>query len=375
MNKKTFWLSLLCACLAILFYMLLLRWDELLLAISTLLRILRPAVMGCALAFVLNLLLVRIKPLFSKGVFRRYNKLGNSLAIVTVYILFFGLVGGITIFVIPQFADSIQLFVGNFEGYYQNIVAFSNWLIPLIDIVWLEDFLLTQFRNLVQEIPAILETVGMGVLGAATGFAGGIVDSILGFMVSIYLLSDKEGMSSVCRRIIVRFLPQKASDATLHVITLTYKSFASFVGGQCIESIVIGLLCFIGMSIFGFAYAPLISVIIAVTSLIPIVGPILGTIPSALILLLVDPMDAVWFVVFIIVLQQLESNLIYPRVVGTSVGLPALWVLLAVTVGAGLGGIVGMLMGIPVASVLRQLILEALERREKNITPIPVKEE
>ncbi len=374
MNKKTFSLTLLCACLAILFYMFMLRWDDVMSATGTLIAIFRPAIIGGVLAFVLNLILTAIHPLFCKGIFARYKKLGNSLAIVSVYLLFFGLIAGLLVFVLPQLADSLQLFAVNVEGYYQNFMELTNWLLPLLDIAWLETFLLEQAQNIYSQIPALLETLAMGILGAATGFAGGIVDTFLGFMVSIYILVEKQGMADKSRRIIVRFLPEKISKEVLHILSLTHRSFSSFVGGQCIESLIIGVLCFIGMSIFGFAYAPLISVIIATTSLIPIVGPILGTIPCVLILLLVNPMDAVWFVVFIIVLQQLESNLIYPRVVGTSVGLPALWVLLGVTIGGGLGGIVGMVVSIPVLSVVRQLIDEALELRETKTSPPIAKE-
>ena len=153
---------------------------------------------------------------------------------------------------------------------------------------------------------------------------------------------------------------------------LTVDTFSSFVNGQLTEAFILGVLCYIGMKVFRFDYAVLISVIIGITNMIPIVGPIAGTIPCALVLLLASPRQAVWFVLFVIVLQQLESNLIYPRVVGSSVGLPPLWVLLAVVLGGGLGGILGMILGIPVLSLVYTYLQNRLKELEPEEAPKPV---
>ncbi|MBQ8917691.1 MAG: AI-2E family transporter, partial [Oscillospiraceae bacterium] len=165
---------------------------------------------------------------------------------------------------------------------------------------------------------------------------------------------------------------------------LSSRTFSAFFSGQILEALILGVLCFVGMSIFSFSYAPMISVIIGITNMIPIVGPLLGTIPCALLILLAEGnlLRTVWFVVFIIVLQQLEANIIYPRVVGTQVGLPSFWVLSAVVVGGGLFGVAGMIIGIPLLAVVRKLLLEEVERREQLAqavrpvsSPIEIQEE
>jgi predicted PurR-regulated permease PerM len=148
------------------------------------------------------------------------------------------------------------------------------------------------------------------------------------------------------------------------VARLSATTFTGYVSGQVIEAGILGVLCFIGMCIFGFDYAPLISVIIAVCALVPIAGAYIGAIVSALLLLMIEPMQAVWFLIFLLILQQLEGNLIYPRVVGTSIGLPGIWVLAAVTVGSSLLGFAGLIVGVPLAAVLYTLLKRNLHKRE-----------
>ena len=150
----------------------------------------------------------------------------------------------------------------------------------------------------------------------------------------------------------------------MSVVKLTANTFTQYVSGQLVEACILGCLCFVGMCIFRFSYAPLISVIIAVSALVPVAGAYIGAIVSAMLLLMIDPMQAIWFLVFLIILQQLEGNLIYPRVMGTSIGLPGIWVLAAVTVGGKLLDFAGLLIGVPVAAVLYTLLKRDLHRRE-----------
>ena len=164
-------------------------------------------------------------------------------------------------------------------------------------------------------------------------------------------------------------MPKRIAEEATEVVQLITQCFNNFVTGQLLEACILGLLCFIGMQLFGFEYAFLISLLVGVSSVIPVVGAFIGTVPAAFLLFFVEPMQAFWFLVFIVVLQQIEGNLIYPRVVGDSVGLPPLWVLMGIVIGGGLGGIVGMLLGVPLFTVLYKLLSQATRARlqKKNL--------
>jgi len=334
-------------------------------------RVLRPVLVGAGLAFVLNILLRRLRPLFRRGALARRPRLADGLSLAATYLVFLGAAVGILLFILPQLAESLRTFAANLETYYNTAVGAANSLAASVDpALWAKLDLPQRLNSLYQRLPALLEAMGGGLVAALREFAGGLMDTMLGLLISVYLLAGKDHMKRQFKRALAALLPQRQAAGTGRLLRMVEQTFSAFIGGQCVEALILGTLCFIGMNIFGFAYAPLVSVIVGVTNLIPIVGPILGTIPCALLLLLVDPVKALWFVVFIIVLQQLESNLIYPRVVGTSVGLPAFWVLLAVIVGGGLGGVAGMVIGIPTMAILHRLAQEALDRREA-VQPSP----
>ena len=208
------------------------------------------------------------------------------------------------------------------------------------------------------------------ILNISIGFASSVVSTvfnvILAAVISVYVLAKKERLRIQAKRILWAFFPEERCKSVLNVASLTASTFARFLTGQLAEAVILGVLCLIGMLIFGFPYAALISIIIGVTALIPIFGAFIGIGVGALLILLYDPLTAVWFLVFITVLQQIETNIIYPRVVGKSVGLPALWVLIAVTVGSSFG-IIGMLISVPLVSVIYclagQLVSARLEKK------------
>ena len=185
------------------------------------------------------------------------------------------------------------------------------------------------------------------------------------------MLLEKESLSRQCRKLIYAFLPKSFCDETLRVGSMTHKTFFSYVTIQCTEAVILGALCFVGMLIFRFPYALVISIIMTFCALIPIYGAIFSCVIGALLVLIENPMQAIGFVVFILVLQQIETNLIYPRVVSTSINLPSMWVLLAVTVGGGLFGVVGMLTAVPITSIVYTLLGEITGKRLslRGITP------
>ena len=196
-----------------------------------------------------------------------------------------------------------------------------------------------------------------------TNIVQGVVNVVIGLIVSIYLLSSKETLCRQVKRMTYAFLPRRVADECVAVCQLISQCFSNFVSGQLMEACILGLLCFIGMRIFRFEYAFLISLLVGVSAIVPVVGAFIGTIPAVFLLFLVEPMQAVWFIVFIVVLQQIEGNLIYPKVVGESVGLPPLWVLMGIVIGGGLGGILGMLLGVPLFTVVYKLLSQATQQR------------
>lgn len=368
---------------------IILRYEGFIGLLSAVLAILRPVIIGCVIAFVLNRPMnffhARYRSLFNrikKSLPEKKKKKKESkssgrpafiMACVTTYLLSLALLVGIVCFIIPQISDSIALFSSNVNGYIENlknfidthkINDFKGFMGFDIDITKMLDNIFIKIKeevaNLFEYIPSVLMTT----LNITSGIIGAIVDTVIGLVFSLYILLDKRSLKKNAKTLTQLVIKGKHYDKFEKVIKISYRSFSNFISGQIIEAFILGILCFIGMSIFGFEYAPLISVIIGITNMIPIAGPIIGTIPSAAILLLVNPIDAVWFVVFIIVIQQIDSNIIYPKVVGNSVGLPALWVLFAITIGGGLGGVIGMILGVPVLSVVYALVGEKLRDEE-----------
>ena len=207
-----------------------------------------------------------------------------------------------------------------------------------------------------------LGVVGNTFVGIFSAF-GGVINFVIALIFAIYVLFGKETLSAQLKRLMRAALPEKANRTLLHIGETAHGIFCAFVTGQCIEAVILGSLCAIGMLIFGFPYAAMIGVLVGVTALIPVVGAFIGAGVGAFLILMIDPFEALMFVLFIVVLQQIEGNVIYPKVVGNSVGLPAMWVLAAVTVGGGIGGIVGMLFAVPTASVLYTLLREWTAKR------------
>ena len=234
----------------------------------------------------------------------------------------------------------------------------SQNFIPNIEIDW------TKAANAIKDY---LVNYSDRIFGSAYSFTtsvfSGIYNTVFSVMISVYILACKEKIGRFTVKCIDVFAPKKAAAAVYHVSSLTYGCFAKFIGGQLTESVILGVLCFIGMTVFRFPNATVISVFICATSLIPIVGATLGVIVGFLLIFISSPVKALLFIVFFVVLQQLEGSLIYPRVVGKSVGLPGVIVVCAVLVGGNIGGIFGALVSVPTSAVLYILLKEAVERR------------
>lgn len=306
----------------------------------------------------------------------KLNKLRKPLALCISYILCFGIVAFLVGILIPELSKSITRLVDDIPVYAQSIQKSANDFIVMIrerfgyDLYDVEtyneilDFLtgkdaqdiLTNFIN--EAFPA--------ALNFGKVFTTGLYNWIIGIVVSIYMLSSKDKLCRQAKAVVVAFLPLKASKKTLQITDLCNKKCGKFIIGKIIDSLIIGVICFIGMSIFKFDYALLISVVVGITNVIPFFGPFIGAIPSAFLLLLIDPIQCLWFIVFVVILQQFDGNILGPKILGETVGISGFWILFSVIVGGGLFGLTGMLLGVPVFAVIYTLIDDGVTKRLKQ---------
>lgn len=296
------------------------------------------------------------------------------------YLTVFAALTAVIFFVIPELIDSLSQFFENVPTYFRSA---ETWVtqqlellnvdpkqIDLLQIDW--STVISQASQMATDFMGNLYTTTVAV---ASSVANGMFSLVMSMIFSVYMLSKKEHLIRGVRRILFAFLPAHRARRVVEIGAITNRIFSGFVAGQLTESLILGCLCYVGMSIIQLPYALLISTLVCVFSLIPLLGAYLGVISGALILLLATPWgsfpwDSLWFVIFLLLLQQFEGNVIYPRVVGTSIGLPGIWVLLAVVVCSGLMGIPGILIGIPTTSVLYALFTQSVKRRleKRHIT-------
>lgn len=365
MNKKTFKGIMLLITYFILLVAIVVKIDMVLNFFSKILFIFTPLFIGIAIAFILcrpyEFFFRNYNKLFNKG---KLKKLSKPLAILTSYAIFLGIIIGIIIFIIPQLSDSIKLLYSNL-GEFGNII--ESFILRMNNYFKIDNLDLSRFDATIEKIPDFIGGFLSGLMprifDVSMSFVTMLINIILGLVLSVYLLADKGRLKRQFKDILRAYIPTRFEHKVLKVARVTNDIFTRFVYGQMTEALILGTLCFTGMLIFGFDYPILISIIIAVSSLIPVVGPIIGLLPALFILLMVDPMQSLWFLVFIIVLQQIEGDFIYPKVVGDSIGLPALWVLVAIVVGGGLFGVLGILLGVPILSVIYRLLKEDVNAR------------
>lgn len=362
---------------------LLMRLETILGWIGSFLSILRPVFIGIVLTFVLYGPTVKISRFLEK-ITKGKRFPCNGVAVLLSYLFFFGILTGLIWIVVPSFITSFDDFTGKFSTYIVNIQKSLdnalNFLKNGSGISLLEQFnldtrdIISQVSTFVSKIPNYMPDVMEKIGQWASSLAGVLADIGFGVAFSVYILIGKNRLKRQIKRISKTFFSETSYKRISYYSKLTFNTFSNFVSGQLMEALILGLLCFIGMTILGFPYAIMISVIIGVTNIIPIIGPIIGTIPGAAIYLMIDPWKAVWFVIFVIILQQIDSNLIYPRVVGGSVGLPAIWILFAVTVGGGFFGVIGMVIGVPLMSVIYTVLREKTAEAEEESNKVDTRE-
>lgn len=345
--------------------------------IKYIIAIFMPFIIGAMMAFVLNVLLNVVENKLFKKLNKKntktWKKLKRPVSLVTTFIIIIAIIALILGLIIPQLKNTVELFTENFDSY-------KTQSVELLEKVGIEKKTINKLNNNIENIQEEAtkyisknsDKIMQTTVGVATTVAGTVATIVLGIVFAIYILLKKEDLTRQFKKLARAYLPEKRQRTLKEISTLSNKTFGNFVSGQCIEALIIGLLCFIGMLILQIPYAPTIAVLVGFTALIPVFGAFIGTAIGAFLILMVDPTKALVFVIFIIILQQLEGNLIYPKVVGNSVGLPGIWVMVAVTVGASIGGILGMLLSVPVCSILYSILRTDVNNRidKKNKTQI-----
>lgn len=371
----------------IVFYKLSQKIDLSAIRISSILSVLSPFIIGLVLTFFL------VSPVkFTEKQFKRLHffrskpAFTNFLAIILSYVVIFGIVIIVLVYVMPQvfagLSTLLNLLIDALEYIYNNLDTLladwdeSSWS-SMIPSKTLRDSLGSILSSLTANLEGIAGTVLPKLYQTVAGVAAGSLNTLVGIIVSIYLIADRESLSYGGKRVLYAFFKKEKANHILDLAQETLMIFRRFFVGKALDSLIIGILCYILMKIFGLPYAELISVIVGVTNVIPFFGPFIGAIPSILIILMSSPMDAFIFALLILGLQQLDGNVIGPAILGNSLGLKPIWIIFSVSVGGGLFGLVGMIAGVPAFTVVytwfNRWVGRKLEKKQLN-TPEQLKE-
>ena len=338
-------------------------------AVRWVLGVLSPFLVGGAIAFILNVPMRAIEAHLPSG--RRWRSLRRPLALILTLAAVIGVVTLAVCVVSPGIGDAVRSISGQLPAAFQRVqeqlTELEAWLPQLETLA--ADFAV-DWKALSEKAVSLVRDWGGGLVSSGGVLIGGVVSGVstfvIGLVFSFYVLLQKERLSRQGRQILYALFPESWADRALEVLRLAGRTFSSFLSGQCVEAVILGTLFVAAMTICRMPYALLVGVLIALTALIPVVGAFIGCVVGALLIAVTNPWQAVGFVVLFLVLQQIEGNLIYPHVVGNSVGLPSIWVLAAVTLGGKLMGIAGMLFFIPLCSVLYALFRGFVKERLKT---------
>jgi predicted PurR-regulated permease PerM len=346
--------------------------------VGNVINMLAPFLIGAAVAFILRRPLARIEGFLLKlSEYKEFAFLKNVsriLAIIFTFLLFVAAMILVIFLVVPEFVNALMMLVASVEQFVKQLQTNpQEWGFVSEQLAaWIGEMKLdwVQIANdLKNWVISGAGTVLDGTVNVVSSVVSGVTTTVMALIFTIYLLLQKETLARQSKKLIHAILPKKKADSLLEILAMTGDTFSNFFTGQILEAAILGTMFFVAMTLLGFPHALVISVLIGVMALIPIFGAFIGCAVGVFLILMVDPMQALWFVVLFLVLQQIEGNLIYPKVVGNSVGLPSIWVLLAVTVGGSAMGVLGMILFIPGFSVIYKLVARWTNRRlnEKEI--------
>lgn len=375
MNKiKTFFRAtrtyLFVAIVSIAFYELLENFSVIRSIVGRIIGVLTPILLGIAAAYIVNLVAMVVFALFFKKRSDKVRSIGRTISNISGIVIVFGIWVLLSWLVIPKVIDSVKLLVSNFETYYGGIVDWATNFWENLNLnqdvteraVEISETLLAKIQEFITALIPKLLNYTFDVVGV-------IANILLSLVFSIYMLFEKEKLLAHLRRFIRASLSQEKSEKLLKTCTLANTTFRGYFSGQLVSCSIIGLLCYIGMRAFSMPLPEMISVFIAVFALIPILGPWLSTVPSAFIILMMSPDKPIlvlWFVVLVVVIQQIDNNFVYPHVVGGAIGLSSVWVLGAIVIGGGLFGFIGLVLAVPTTAVIYRLISDWTNARAKE---------
>lgn len=328
--------------------------------LATLLGACMPLFLGCALAYVLNILMSFYeRSYFPKSTNPRLIKSRRPVCLLAAILSLLAIVTLVVWLVVPELVDCVELLIAQLPGaieksiaYLDTVPFFSKDLINTLNSIDWQ----SKIGDLVNVVTSGVGNVMNVVIATVSSVISVVVTAFLAIIFALYLLISRDQLQRQSKHLLQRYLKPRHYEKLMYVLSVLNNAFHKFITGQCIEAVILGALCAIGMAILRLPYATMIGALIAFTALIPVAGAYIGAAVGAFMIATVSPMKALIFLVFLLILQQLEGNLIYPKVVGTSLGLPGIWVLAAVTVGGGVMGVVGMLLGVPLAAAAYTLI-------------------
>lgn len=368
---------------SILLLFILWRFEVIASVIGALFAAFTPVLMGLVIAYLLLPVMRFFEKLYYPGIAKKIQKkvkakkVTRALAVVTAMLIALAIIAGLLWLLLPQLIDSITNLVAALPGYFNNLQdTVMGLLADQPDLQQQISQFFTEFQDTVIGFLSNIVLPQMGdwvsnLTNGIMGFFTGLLNLVVGFILAIYVLYHKDLYSAQAKKILFACFKSDHANGILRVTRLAHHTFGGFISGQIINAVIVGVICFILMAIFQMPYALLVSVIMTVFNVIPYFGPFIGAIPSALLILMVDPWDCLWFIIMILVLQQIDGTVISPRILGDSIGLSGFWVMVSILVMNNLIGFVGMVIGVPVFAVLYVLIKERIGRqlRKRKLDP------
>lgn len=357
--------NIITVCTAVLLYLAISNFTVVRSVLSNIYSIISPFVVAFVLAFLLH------TPVdwFERTVFSK-RKAKRALSILSAYVVFSLFIAALIVAAAPQVADSVVSVGNNIPKYIQSVTTVLNKLTNQYNwdpafIASVTDTMNNAFKNLSTFVLSLVPQL----VNFSVSIGSFAIDLFMSVIASIYMLATKERLIFQMKKILYSFLKEKKADRIIEIGGLTNEMFTKFINGKMVDSLIIGILCFIGMLFIYSPYAILIAIIVGVTNMIPFFGPFIGAVPSILILIMVSPLDALIFAAFVLALQQFDGNILGPKILGDSTGLAPIWVLVSITIGGGLMGFAGMIIGVPTFAVFYSLLSENMDKRlaAKNI--------
>lgn len=351
-------------CICIIIYKFINNWKETQARISSIFSMLTPFLLAFLIAYFINPLIRNIDKLLTKLLKNRWTRVHRVLSLVLSYVILIGFIALVLTFVIPQIGASIVELVGQAPSMYSGIEKEVNSFIsdhPEMNLEIIQQFVDKNLPNIFEYAQDFMSSILPLIYNAGISIINWIINIILAFVISCYLMWDKFNLLRAIKRIIYALFPEKPAGKVIEVIKKCNSIFSSFIIGKAIDSLIIGILCFILMCILRLPYAVLISVIVGITNMIPYFGPFIGAIPGALLLLIISPKQALIFIIMVFLLQQFDGSILGPKILGDSTGLQPIWIIFAITVGGYTAGVVGMFLGVPITAVIAYLLNTLVE--------------